>query len=219
MFCNFSFHFSHLDALFCCFIQRVLKQLEEGDIYPIMVTGDNILTGICVAKECNMIKTERVLIAVEIDENGNITWVDESDSIASPPLIKDKKTGELEYELAMTGSVWETLLEKDRQYALELVEHVRVYGRCTPDNKISVISALIDKGYITSMCGDGGNDCGALKTAHVGIALSDAEASMVAPFTSIDKTITSVVEVLREGRCALASAFASYKYMIMVRPV
>lgn len=67
--------------------------------------------------------------------------------------------------------------------------------------------------------GDGGNDCGALKAAHLGIALSDAEASVVAPFTSLDKTITSVTEVLREGRCALASALASYKYMIMVRRV
>jgi len=100
---------------------------------------------------------------------------------------------------------------------VQLVEHIRVYGRCTPNDKVSVVSALIDKGYITSMCGDGGNDCGALKTAHVGIALSDAEASIVSPFTSLDKSITSIVDVLKEGRCALASAFASYKYMIMVR--
>ena len=60
-----------------------------------------------------------------------------------------------------------------------------------------------------------GNDCGALKAAHVGVALSDAEASIVSPFTSLDKEIGSVVDVLREGRCALASALASYKYILM----
>jgi magnesium-transporting ATPase (P-type) len=38
---------------------------------------------------------------------------------------------------------------------------------------------------------------------------------MVAPFTSLDKSIVAVVEVLKEGRCALASALASYKYMLM----
>jgi len=65
------------------------------------------------------------------------------------------------------------------------------------------------------MVGDGGNDTGALRAADVGVALSDAEASMVAPFASLDKDIRSVLDVLKEGRCALASALATYKYMIM----
>ena len=46
-----------------------------------------------------------------------------------------------------------------------------------------------DCGLIVGMCGDGGNDCGALRTAHAGIALSEAEASVVSPFTSQDKSV------------------------------
>jgi len=30
-------------------------------------------------------------------------------------------------------------------------------------------------GILLAMCGDGANDCGALRAAHVGISLSEAE--------------------------------------------
>mgnify|MGYP005850788941 CR=1 FL=1 len=76
-------------------------------------------------------------------------------------------------------------------------------------------SFVNQSGTAVIFTGDGGNDCGGLKAAHVGIALSTAEASVVAPFTSLDKEITSVTQVLREGRCALSSAFAAYTYYII----
>ncbi|OQR82027.1 P-type ATPase (P-ATPase) Superfamily, partial [Thraustotheca clavata] len=65
------------------------------------------------------------------------------------------------------------------------------------------------------MCGDGTNDCGALKAAHVGLALSNAEASIVAPFTSCDKSIIDVVALIKEGRCALMTSFVAFKFMVM----
>ena len=47
------------------------------------------------------------------------------------------------------------------------------------------------------MCGDGANDCEALKAAHAGISLSEAEASVAAPFTSRNNNIECVVTVMR----------------------
>ena len=53
------------------------------------------------------------------------------------------------------------------------------------------------------MCGDGANDCGALRTAHAGISLSEAEASVASPFTSKEPNISCVPEVIREGSLLL----------------
>ena len=63
------------------------------------------------------------------------------------------------------------------------------------------------------MCGDGANDCGALKQADAGISLSEAEASIAAPFTSKIQDISCVVTLLREGRCSLATTFSGFKFI------
>ena len=64
----------------------------------------------------------------------------------------------------------------------------------------------------TIMCGDGCNDCGALKAAHAGISLSLAEASVAAPFTSKNVHIGCVPYLIREGRATMVSSFASFKF-------
>ena len=61
------------------------------------------------------------------------------------------------------------------------------------------------------MCGDGANDCAALKTADVGISLSEAEASIAAPFSSKILDISAVVILLKEGKCALTTSFSTFK--------
>jgi len=65
------------------------------------------------------------------------------------------------------------------------------------------------------MCGDGANDCGALKMAHAGISLSEAEASVASPFTSKIANIECVPTIIREGRAALVTSFGTFKYMAL----
>jgi cation-transporting ATPase 13A3/4/5 len=66
---------------------------------------------------------------------------------------------------------------------------------------------------LAAMCGDGANDCGALKAAHAGISLSEAESSVASPFTSKEANISCVPRVIREGRAALVTSFGIFKYM------
>jgi cation-transporting ATPase 13A2 len=63
------------------------------------------------------------------------------------------------------------------------------------------------------MCGDGANDCAALKTADIGISLSEAEASIAAPFSSRILDISAVTILLKEGKCALVTSFSMFKFI------
>ena len=66
------------------------------------------------------------------------------------------------------------------------------------------------------MCGDGANDCTALKTADVGLSLSDAEASIAAPFTSKTPDISSTIFLLRQGRASLDLSYSMFKYVMVM---
>ncbi|KAJ3237407.1 hypothetical protein HDU81_009505 [Chytriomyces hyalinus] len=90
-----------------------------------------------------------------------------------------------------------------------------VFGRMKPDQKTWIIERMMKLGRFVGMCGDGTNDAGALKAAHVGLALSDAEASIVAPFTSAKRRVADVLHLIKEGRCALDISFMAFKYMFM----
>lgn len=86
-----------------------------------------------------------------------------------------------------------------------------------PDEKALLIIMLQQSSLkpICGMCGDGANDCGALKAANVGVSLSESEASIAAPFTSKQQDIECIIKLLREGRGALVTSFQCFKYMAM----
>lgn len=73
----------------------------------------------------------------------------------------------------------------------------KIFARMSPDEKHELVEKLQSIGYCCGFCGDGANDCGALKAADVGISLSEAEASVAAPFTSRVFDIRCVPDVIR----------------------
>ena len=98
-----------------------------------------------------------------------------------------------------------------------MLAKTQVFARMSPDEKNEVVERLQAMGHTVLMCGDGANDCAALKAADVGLSLSEAEASVAAPFTSRTPDIGCALEVVREGRAALVTSFSCFKYMC-VRP-
>ena len=92
----------------------------------------------------------------------------------------------------------------------------RVYARMSPSQKGMLIKELQEEtGEMIGMCGDGANDCQALKAADAGLSLSEAEASIASPFTSNVPNISAAVDFLRLGRFSLDVSYWLIKFLII----
>jgi cation-transporting ATPase 13A3/4/5 len=266
----------------------VINSLMAANIRTIMVTGDNILTALSVAKDCGMITKGQSVITVNHRQHAqdetkyelyynltgqpgrtavksdtidsfagtNYQLMTNSNSIDSLETIdtctqmtntmsinkdidvelgvvsndskqvvmKNEKLGKTDYKMAeetscnnyrfaMIGKTWGVLRDHYPELMPKFVTRGTIFARMAPDQKQSLIQELQDLGYYVAMCGDGANDCGALKAAHAGISLSEAESSVASPFTSKNPTISCVPNVIKEGRAALVTLFGIFKYM------
>jgi cation-transporting ATPase 13A3/4/5 len=122
-------------------------------------------------------------------------------------------------ELAISGKLMRHLYTnrtKDGWSFRAVLARANVFARMAPDDKAMLVasfqSALLDQKI--GMCGDGANDCAALKQADVGVSLSQAEASIAAPFTCSVQNIECVPNLLREGKASLATSFQIAKFTI-----
>eukprot|EP00658_Telonema_sp_P-2_P012704 TRINITY_DN14834_c0_g1_i2.p1 TRINITY_DN14834_c0_g1~~TRINITY_DN14834_c0_g1_i2.p1 ORF type:complete len:1308 (+),score=380.72 TRINITY_DN14834_c0_g1_i2:208-4131(+) len=208
---------------------EAMIELKAGDVRPIMLTGDNAQCGCYIARKVGMVEEDKLVLFGDDPHNtGVVTWSVMGGGSATASVLQVEKYKEMIEELCNSSGGGEHVFDRVElamtQKALDaltatgaiehLLIHTRIFARLRPDGKVAVVDMLAARGIVVGMCGDGGNDCGALRAAHAGMALSEAEASVVSPFTSKTKSITSVVDLLKEGRSALATSFASYKFLI-----
>uniref|UniRef100_A0A1I8A945 Cation-transporting ATPase n=2 Tax=Steinernema glaseri TaxID=37863 RepID=A0A1I8A945_9BILA len=207
----------------------VINQLNRAHIRTVMVTGDNLLTAMSVARECGIIRPNKRAFLLETEPHaktfdGRTKLVLKQSVSSSDEVIEydenstsaDMELGHLvdsSYHLAVSGPTFGVICEEYPELLDRLVCVCDVYARMSPDQKQLLVNTLQDVDYTVAMCGDGANDCAALKAAHAGISLSEAEASIAAPFTSKIPDIRCVPMVIREGRAALVTSFGVFKYM------
>ncbi|NWY73437.1 AT134 ATPase, partial [Erithacus rubecula] len=208
----------------------VLEELSAAHIRSVMVTGDNIQTAITVAKKAGMIAPTHRVILVEANKmpgsfSASITWKSlEENKVEDYRSLEDGSQtepgirmalGSGQYHFAMSGKSYQIVAQHFRHLLPKLLLNGTVFARMSPSHKSSLIEEFQKLDYFVGMCGDGANDCGALKVAHAGISLSEQEASVASPFTSRTPSIACVPELIREGRAALVTSFCMFKYMAL----
>lgn len=296
---------------------RVINALNAAKIRTIMITGDNILTAMSVARDCGIVRSSQAVITVHADPVGHsnhvnsaaavveeaghssaevegagyskraynaneaghqkfklqytldlgskltsssslecngklmplksssyslannddndgtsstITVLPTSDSLASVKTtetwthndvtdlelgikLQDDNSWRQQFIFAMDGKTWQIIKEHFPEKMEIILTRGSIYARMSPDQKQALVMELQNLDYCVAMCGDGANDCGALKVANAGISLSETESSIASPFTSRSPTIASVIKVIKEGRAALVTSFGIFKYM------
>ncbi|TGZ83038.1 putative cation transporting ATPase [Ascodesmis nigricans] len=153
--------------------KKAVRMLNESSHRCVMITGDNPLTAVHVAREVEIVDRDVLILDApeEEDAEHDLEWrsVDETVKVpvnhndpVDPAIIRDKDICVTGYALSKYhgGPHWTTL-----------IRHTWVYARVSPIQKEHILLGLKDAGYTTLMCGDGTNDVGALKQAHVGVAL------------------------------------------------
>ena len=119
-----------------------------------------------------------------------------------------------EGDMAVTGVELDAMSEDE---LAEKIEHISVYARVSPENKIQIVNAWQKKGNIVAMTGDGVNDAPALKQADIGVAMGitgtevskDAAAMILA-----DDNFATIIKAVANGRNVYRNIKNAIKFLL-----
>ncbi len=176
---------------------------KEIDTVPTVPTSEELENGLTFIGLVGMIDPPRpeCKVAVATCRRAGIKPVMiTGDHVVTASAIA-KELGILEDgDMAITGAELDAMTDRELD---EKVEHISVYARVSPENKIRIVKAWQRKDQVVSMTGDGVNDAPALKAADIGCAMGITGTDVAkgaADMTLTDDNFATIVEAVREGR-------------------
>lgn len=187
--------------------EDALRVLAVGykviDEIPDNLTSENLENGLTFMGLLGMIDPPRpeAKAAVETCKKAGIKAVMiTGDHIVTASAIA-RELGILnEGDIAITGAELDNMTDEELDMK---VQHISVYARVSPENKIRIVKAWQRRGQVVSMTGDGVNDAPALKAADIGCAMGITGTDVAkgaADMTLTDDNFATIVEAVREGR-------------------
>ncbi|KAG1804204.1 hypothetical protein EV424DRAFT_1580805 [Suillus variegatus] len=196
---------------------ETLKMLADSSHRCIMITGNKPLTAVHVARDVEIVDRDALILdlrenpAHEAGEFIIIIWsgaLDETKIIPVDPSQPLDQSLFDEYDICITGAAMKQF--ESRPSWNDLVQNTWVYARVLPTQKEFILTSLKTLGYTTLMAGDGTNDVGALKQAHIGVALlDDTPKDKIAEHQKVEqikKVYENVVEAQKKAAANLQVA-------------
>lgn len=162
-------------AVFNCPIRTdsasVLSELKASSHDLVMITGDQALTACHVARQVHIISKPALILSPAT--NGiSFEWISPDETETITYSADSAGTLSEAYDLCIGGDCFEMLQQASS--VVQVIPYVKVFARVAPEQKELIMTTFKLVGRTTLMCGDGTNDVGALKQAHVGVALLNA---------------------------------------------
>ena len=190
---------------------------KEVDQVPEVLTSENLESGLTLMGLVGMIDPPRpeAKKAVEVCRKAGIKPVMiTGDHVVTASAIAKEIGIKEDGDLAVTGVELDQMSEEELD---QQVEHIAVYARVSPENKIRIVKAWQKKGHVVSMTGDGVNDAPALKAADIGCAMGITGTDVAkgaADMTLTDDNFATIVDAVREGRGIYANIKKVVGYLL-----
>ena len=131
-----------------------IEKLHEADIETVMVTGDNILTGISVGRDCKLIRPGTTIIKVEADvmqefdsTQLNVSYyLTESEGKPGANAEVTLLNAGQNYAFACDGRTFDLIRTHDRTLLNAIVQKGKIFARMLPEQKIHLIECMKDMG-------------------------------------------------------------------------
>lgn len=172
--------------------KHVIEELQAANLRTVMITGDNIMTALSVAKDCLIIRPnedvyiikssrhhdsdKKPLLYIELGRNMDVDQANNSDDSTSDSCVDNSEVfaslltsmGHHKYHLAMDGDTWNIIQMHYNELIPNIVARGTIFSRFRPEQKSQIVLCFQKFDYIVAMCGDGANDCGALRVSLTG---------------------------------------------------
>lgn len=158
----------------------VIRALLDSGHHVGMLTGDGLLTSLHVARQVGICRKDALGATLHVGDDGKPFWIvrNEADGSEREVAFELDSLGKfaVTHDLSSTESDFLTVAESTGGKASPLWKHTgkfKVFSRMSPHGKATMIRAMQESNSDVHvlMCGDGGNDVGALKQADVAMAL------------------------------------------------